>query len=192
MAVGIASLTLMAVLGMINFQQIEGKAINQQLARASLKYNILQTLKNPQNCLCQFNDLASPPHTIDTTKTAQGTPGYEIDLGIFRSGCSDSSDDNILAKENEIIRGSAGISALTVKVSGILDTETSNEFLGDLTIPFKEEGLVRIMKNLTVPICINSSNNACSAEGSCSRLGRRKLVSCLKSLKVVTRFNVLR
>ena len=62
MAVGIASLTFMAVLGMINFQQIEGKAINQQLARASLKYNILQTLKNPQNCLCQFNDLATTSH----------------------------------------------------------------------------------------------------------------------------------
>ena len=53
-ATAISGILFSAILSMITLQQKEGKAIQQQLASASLKYNILQTLRNPENCMCQF------------------------------------------------------------------------------------------------------------------------------------------
>ena len=54
-ATAISGILFSAILSMITLQQKEGKAIQQQLASASLKYNILQTLRNPENCMCQFS-----------------------------------------------------------------------------------------------------------------------------------------
>ena len=61
-AVLIMGITFAAMISMITVQQKEGRALYQQLARGSLKYAMLQTLRNPQNCTCQFNSLPSTPH----------------------------------------------------------------------------------------------------------------------------------
>ena len=140
-----------AMISMLTVQQKEAKAIYQQLARGSLKYTILQVLRNPANCTCQFNTLPSFPHTIDTTQTALGGGGYEIDLGEFRSGCV-VDPDNIIVTTEKKIKGGAGLVANTVKVSEIKETGSPDEFLGELTIQFHKDNLVRHLKPLTIPL----------------------------------------
>ena len=153
-AVFITGITFIAMISMLTTQQKEGKAIYQQLARGSLKYTILQVLKNPDNCTCQLNLLPSTPHTIDTTKTTAGSKGFEIDLGEFRSGCSNTTDDNILVKQGEKIPGGAGMSAEKILISKIVETGTPNEFIGDLTIKYRPDGLVRTLNSLTIPLIL--------------------------------------
>ena len=143
---------------MLTTQHKQGKAIQQQLASASLKYGILQTLRNPENCLCQFNSLPSTPHTIDTTKTTSGGEGYEIDLGEFRSGCG-PGDDNILARQDEPIKGGAGLGAQSVKVSQIFDTGTPNEFKGDLQVMYQSQSTVMSLRTLSVPVLFTVDPN---------------------------------
>ena len=147
-----------AMISMLTAQHKQGKAIQQQLASASLKYGILQTLRNPDNCLCQFNSLPSTPHTIDTTKTTSGGEGYEIDLGEFRSGCG-PGDDNILARQDEPIKGGAGLGAQSVKVSQIFDTGTPNEFKGDLQVMYQSQSTVMSLRTLSVPVLFTVDPN---------------------------------
>ena len=147
-----------AMISMLTTQHKQGKAIQQQLASASLKYGILQTLRNPDNCLCQFNSLPSTPHTIDTTKTTSGGEGYEIDLGEFRSGCG-PGDDNILARQDEPIKGGAGLGAQSVKVSQIFDTGTPNEFKGDLQVMYQSQSTVMSLRTLSVPVLFTVDPN---------------------------------
>ena len=138
-----------AVIAMLAAQQKEGQSIQQQLARASLKYSILQTLKNEGNCLCQFNDLPDTPYKIDTTKVTTQN-GDEIDLNEFRSGCD--IIDNILVEKGEKIKGGAGLQAQSVKVSNIKETGTANEYLGQLTVVYEPASTVRTIRPLTVPL----------------------------------------
>ena len=147
-----------AMISMLTTQHKQGKAIQQQLASASLKYGILQTLRNPENCLCQFNSLPSTPHTIDTTKTTSGGEGYEIDLGEFRSGCG-PGDDNILARQDEPIKGGAGLGAQSVKVSQIFDTGTPNEFKGNLQVMYQSQSTVMSLRTLSVPVLFTVDPN---------------------------------
>ena len=151
-------ITFAAMISMLTTQHKQGKAIQQQLASASLKYGILQTLRNPDNCLCQFNSLPSTPHTIDTTKTTSGGEGYEIDLGEFRSGCG-PGDDNILARQDEPIKGGAGLGAQSVKVSQIFDTGTPNEFKGDLQVMYQSQSTVTPLRPLFIPILFTVDPN---------------------------------
>ena len=150
-----------AMISMITVQQREGRAIQQQLARGSLKYAILQTMRNLDNCACQFNspgDLKS----IDTTQTASGGRGDEISLGVFRSGCGGGSD-NILALQGERVKNGAGLEVESVKVSQIVETGTPNEYVGDLIVVYKSD--IRVIKPLSVPLLFTVDPNA----GSSSR-----------------------
>ena len=133
-----------AMISMITTQHKEGKAIQQQLASASLKYAVLQTLRNPENCICQFNSL-----TIDTTKTALNEAGDEIDLQVFKNGCG-TDPNNIIANAGKEV--GAGLKVESVKVSNIMETGTPNEYFGDLIIAYKGENLVRALRPLEVPL----------------------------------------
>ena len=162
-----------AMIAMITTQQKEGKAIHQKLGKGATKFAILQTLYNPENCLCQFNPpLVTPPHTIDTTKTDPADQGFEIDLGKFRSGCG-GGDENILAESGKKIKGTNGLTTGTVKVIEIKSTGTTNEYVGDLTISFQIQDNMIAHQNLIVPMIFTVDSSDPS-----SRPEARPIVSC--------------
>ena len=53
-AVAIVGINLAVLVSLLSSQQKESKHVQQSLLSSSIKYNILQTLKDPNNCLCQF------------------------------------------------------------------------------------------------------------------------------------------
>ena len=162
-----------AMIAMITTQQKEGKAIYQKLGKGATKFAILQTLYNPENCLCQFNPpLVTPPHTIDTTKTDPADQGFEIDLGKFRSGCG-GGDENIIAESGKKIKGTNGLTTGTVKVIEIKSTGTTNEYVGDLTISFQIQDNMIAHQNLIVPMIFTVDSSDPS-----SRPEARPIVSC--------------
>ena len=162
-----------AMIAMITTQQKEGKAIYQKLGKGATKFAVLQTLYNPENCLCQFNPpLVTPPHTIDTTKTDPADQGFEIDLGKFRSGCG-GGDENIIAESGKKIKGTNGLTTGTVKVIEIKSTGTTNEYVGDLTISFQIQDNMIAHQNLIVPMIFTVDSSDPS-----SRPEARPIVSC--------------
>lgn len=157
----IMGMAFSAMIAMITTQQKEGKDIYQKIGRSSLKYAILQNLFNPEHCLCQFDPSkrtpmsSDPKLTINTTITSTD-PGDEINLGIFRHGCT---QDNILAQENEKIKGTGGLTASTIKVSKIKDTGVADNYVGDLTIHFSQDGLIRALNPIEVSMLFTVDPN---------------------------------
>ena len=129
----ISSILFAAIVSMITMQSRESRFIQQQLSSASLKYSILQTLKNSNNCLCNFDG-----KTIDTSETDE----QEIDLndGVFKIGCPipPPVDDSHLkiAEPNKDI--GYGLKIESIKAKNIIEI-TPNEYKGNLIVFYKSD-----------------------------------------------------
>ena len=140
-----------AMISMMTTQHREGKYINQQLASASLKYAILQTLKNRDNCLCQLS-----PYKIDARKTSHtpGNKGYKFTLTEFKNGCG--ANANVLASADKDI--GAGLKVSSVEVLKIKETGTTNpagvktEFFGNLMVNYQSDSLIRTIQSVEIPL----------------------------------------
>ena len=141
-AVGIMGISFAAMISMMTTQSREGKSIKHQLASMSLKYFMLQTLSRG-NCSCQFETRFK----IDTSKESG-----EINMQHFRSGCDTATDENIIAKENELLKGVSGVKVASVKVSKIKNTGTTGEYSGDLMVRYKQDNVVRALRPITIPL----------------------------------------
>ena len=140
-----------AVISMLSVQSKEAKSIKQQLASMNTKYFILQTLARSNSCTCQFDDF-----DIDTTKS----PTNDIPLGTFRSGCETSSDDNIIVKEGDPVKGVPSLTVESVKVTNVEKiVGTTGEYKGELTITYANRGLVRAIRPIEIDL-IFSVNTA--------------------------------
>ena len=108
------------------------------------KYFLLQTLARSRVCTCQFETF-----DIDTTKS----PTDDIPLQIFRSGCETSSDDNIIVKEGESLKGVPSLKVDSVKVTNLEKiVGTTGEYTGDLTIKYAAQGLVRAIRHIEIDL----------------------------------------
>lgn len=155
-AIAISGIIFSAFLSMMMLQRNEGNSIRQQLARASLTYSILQTLRNPESCLCQFRDVPSTPHTINTIKS-QSDKGDEFPLIKFTNGCGSSA--NVLAKSGMNIGASLKIKDL--KLTKIKTTPSPEEYAGDLVIEYQNS--IRSLKPTTIPLTLTASGTNPSA-----------------------------
>ena len=155
-----------AFIAMLTVQNKETRFLRQQLASISVKYSLLQTLKNPVNCQCHFDsstnkEIPEDELKIDTTKDPIG----DIDLKSFRYGCDFDSSDNIIVKEDTEINNANGLKVGTVKVKGLRPTGTKDNYKGDLTIDFKHLGHGRALQPVSVPILLAIDSGLGSSVG---------------------------
>ena len=149
-AVFIMGIIFTSILSMMTLQSKEGHAIKQQLARASVKYSILQTLKKPENCTCQFNNIPPTKLTINTEKAKPGRTGDEITFTEFTTGCGSSE---VIAQAGMNV--GAGVQIQSVKVSEIMETSTPLEYSGNLIVTYhNSDELVRSMKSTLIPLTL--------------------------------------
>ena len=157
-------LVFSAVISMLSVQSKEAKSIKQQLASMNTKYFILQTLARSSSCTCQFETF-----DIDTTKS----PTDDIPLRTFRSGCETSSDDNIIVKEGENLKGVPSLTVDSVKVTNVEKiVGTTGEYKGDLTITYAAQGLVRAIRPIEIDLIFSVDMSGGSGDTS------RPIVSC--------------
>ena len=154
------------------FHQKQAKHLNQQLVSASVKYSLLQTLRNPLNCQCHFdpnqNKLIPEENLkIDTTKD----PIPDIDLTAFRIGCDFDTDDNLIAKENTEINGGYGLKVSNVMIKDIKLTGTPHSYSGDLSIVYEENDKGIALKPVTVPILLEVDSSSIATKRSISSCG---------------------
>ena len=136
-------------MNMIVVQNQEGQNIQQQLASASLKYHILQVLKSPENCRCQFEN-------EDLTKGSW-------DVTSFKTGCS--TGDTEIARIGKDIGANVKIDSLKVVdiirqslIEGFDDEgerDTSldrDEYGGILRIVFSQQTIKRAMRPVEIPL----------------------------------------
>lgn len=153
-------LSFTALISMIRVQQKEGTTLVQQLTNESLKYEILQTLKNPEVCKCQFNE--------------QNFNDEELTLADFTNGCN--SDSRVIAKPGQTL--SPGMTVRSVKVSDVRETgfrtpnfvdinnPTNNideriEHLGNLIVAYQGEGSSahRMFVDIPIQFMVDSSGS---------------------------------
>ena len=142
---------------MLSTYQKESKAIQQSLSSSALKYNILQILTTPNNCLCQFDTF--PTNRINKDR-AQRSSGDEIQLTSFKNGCH--SDAKVIAATNRSI--DSGIVIESVKASKIrnVGTETDTvagkeiEYSGRLVITYKNDSLIHSLRPIEIPLQFTS------------------------------------
>ena len=139
-AVAIAGMLLTTMLSMFSIQSREGKASKQKLDGVAFQYALLHVLKNPSNCLCQFES-----HTIDTTKATPGRSGNKIVLTEFKSSCGGA-----LIAENQELEDSH-LQIESIEVIKIKATGTIDEYFGDLVVTYKSGSAVRAL-DFTIPL----------------------------------------
>ena len=144
MGVLIVGITSSALVSMITYQHREVNHIKRQLTSASLKYFIIQNIKNINRCDCHFaqdptdvdpNNVNLGPFTIDTT-LPDGTDIPDINLGSVRSGCDFTRIDNIIARTGDPLPGTA-LNVESVAVRSISLTDTPAEYRGKLTLDYE-------------------------------------------------------
>ena len=148
--VGIVGMTFAGTLSLITTQQKEGDAVKQQLAKASVKYALLQTLKNPDSCLCQFNSIPSTPLTINTDNAKPGEAGDEITFTKVTTGCGLNSE--VIAQAGMNV--GAGLKIQSVKVSEIMETPIPLEYSGNLVVTYSLNSLVYSVKPTSIPLIL--------------------------------------
>ena len=162
----IMGISFSAMISMITIQHKQTRILNQQLASASVKYSLLQTLRNPTNCQCHFDptkntNIPEENLKIDTTKN----PIPEINLKTFRSGCDFNSNENIIVNENTEIKGGYGLKVSAVKVTDIKRTGTSEDYKGDLTIVYARDSRSVPLQSTAVPVLLTVDSSSGVPEG---------------------------
>ena len=129
---------------MIN-QQKEGRSIQQQMAVATLKYQVLQTLQNKDNCSCQL---------MQNIKS-QTSEGHLTDFSTLRSSCDSSSE--IIIEDGRFL--GSGVSVGSIRVSDVSSIPGSTvEYSGKLTVPLKGN-LVRAILPVEIPMYFVSDSS---------------------------------
>ena len=132
MASAIIGLTTLSLLSALN---IGVKQIKQ--SEESLSVNnarpIIEKLMTVENCSCHF-DPSQNTSTRDSL-SINTLASDEIDLGVLRTGCDFSSDNNIVLKPGKEIGG--GLTVSEVKVSDIQANSGSTEhYSGNLIVTY--------------------------------------------------------
>ena len=156
----IVGITMAAAVSMIGYQYKELTHIKEQLASHSLKYLLLQNIKDLARCSCHFtqsnmdaNGDSLGPFTIDTT-TDDGDSYNEINLGSIRSGCDFSSINNVIIKNGDRLPGtSVEVEGIVAKVSG--PTGEVNEFLATITVSYKQKPGSRLLRSIEIPTILS-------------------------------------
>ncbi len=160
MAVGITSLTFMAVMGMINFQGLESKAIKQQLVRSSAHYHILQSLINEGNCKCLMSS-----HQI-TDKQQQYDLKTIYSSYTNSSACTSDASNIIVTSESTQQKNEEGLSIASVVLDDVTKggslgpiasgspSPTYTGYQGKIIITYNHQYMVRVLKPITIPILL--------------------------------------
>ena len=173
----IMGILISTMLTTFSWQNKELQFIKEQLLSASLKFFMIQTMKNLENCTCHFKqdptlrDAKSEhlgPFSIDETAGATISP---INLGSFRSGCDFTSPDNVVVAAGEPLKGGANLVVDSVKVKEITPTGTPHEYQGSIQVAYQSRSWTRAMKPVSVDVIM-------SVDGSSGTPQARPIVGC--------------
>ena len=129
---------------MIN-QQKEGRSIQQQMAVATLKYQVLQTLQNKDKCSCQFTQNIK----------SQTSEDHLTDFSTLRNSCN--SDSEIIIEDGRFL--GSGVNVGSIKVSDVSKIPGSSvEYSGKLIVPLKGN-LVRAIRPIEIPMYFVSDSS---------------------------------
>ena len=129
---------------MIN-QQKEGRSIQQQMAVATLKYQVLQTLQNKDKCSCQFTQNIK----------SQTSEGHLTDFSTLRNSCD--SDSEIIIEDGRFL--GSGVNVGSIKVFDVINIPGSSvEYSGKLIVPLKGN-LVRAIRPIEIPMYFVSDSS---------------------------------
>lgn len=152
----IGGVVLTTVMSMIGLQQRETKAIQQQLAKISLKTQVLQTLSKEKNCTCQFKN--------KNIGNDRNKDGHLDGFNHFKRGCRPTSE--IIARSGKPIGASVRINSVRVSeikrgptTQGFVDPSDSSrnvqeriEYFGILTVTYQTSHLVRSLSPTEIPL----------------------------------------
>ena len=161
-SVAIVGMTIMAILSALSAQQKEQERVQRGLVRSAFVYDVLQILRNPENCFCQMGT-----KKIDTTKASLGSDGDRWTLDKLRNGCG----GEIIAKPN--LKLGDRVEIKSIEVSNIIETGTANEeglineYIGRLVFTYATDprGGIYTLEPSVIPISftIDPSSGAASA-----------------------------
>ena len=134
-----------AIVSTMMNQQKEGRSIQQQMAVATLKYQVLQTLQNKDNCSCQFTQNIK----------SQTSEGHLTDFSTLRSSCDSGSE--IIIEDGRFL--GSGVNVGSIRVSDVSKIPGSTvEYSGKLTVPLKGN-LVRAILPIEIPMYFVSDSS---------------------------------
>ena len=162
----IMGILISTMLTTFSWQNKELQFIKEQLLSASIKFFMIQTMKNLENCDCHFkqdptlrdaNSENLGPFSIDETVGATISP---INLGSFRSGCDFTRPDNVIVAAGEPLKGGAKLVVDSVKVKEIRPTGTPNEYQGSIQVAYQNRSWSRAMKPISVDVIMSVAPGA--------------------------------
>ena len=134
-----------AIVSTMMNQQKEGRSIQQQMAVATLKYQVLQTLQNKDSCSCQFTQNIK----------SQTSEGHLTDFSTLRSSCDSGSE--IIIEDGRFL--GSGVNVGSIKVSDVSNIPGSSvEYSGKLIVPLKGN-LVRAIRPIEIPMYFVSDSS---------------------------------
>ena len=146
----VASSIMMIVMGgmakMFVIQTQQRQGLEQKLTSMSMEQAIARVMLDSDSCSCQFQSF-----NINTSNPAS----HNINLKSLRSGCGLSSPNNILVQEGQNLQmGSPFLRVASVKVRNIRPTGTAHQYSGVLTVAYNNQGLVRAIRPIQVPLVL--------------------------------------
>ncbi len=174
LSISIMSVSMLSFLSKINIGTKEVKHLSKKIQRQNIELAVGK-LMDSEKCTCHFD----PTQNTNISSTSLGintSTSEDIPLGALRTGCDFSLTNNILIQDGSSL--GKGLVVDKVKVSNIRSEEGSSEnFLGDLTITYANEGRPEAFRPSVIPITFSVDSSSGSSENrpvkNCESLSNR-------------------